>query len=105
MEVRGAPTLHGTLSFRVGVEALSVAVEWKIDRAAHQDPAGATLCLPLYFARAREILGAAWGPHLRVDLPGDSGKLVFDTPPLSNRRKNPVEGHEDSRPSGRYAHA
>ncbi|HEX2613191.1 MAG TPA: hypothetical protein VHO02_06340 [Fibrobacteria bacterium] len=109
LEVNGAPTLHGTLSFRVEVQALSLAVEWKVGRAAHQDPAGATLCLPLYFARAREIAGAAWGPHLRIDLPGDSGRLVFDTPPLSNheanREKNPIDGHEDGRPSGRYAHA
>jgi hypothetical protein len=80
MGVDDAPTLHGTVSFQVALAEDSLAVEWSCRRRPHQDPAPLTLCLPLALGRSLRAAGQAYGPHLRLRLPGDSGRLLLEKP-------------------------
>jgi hypothetical protein len=94
-----APTLHGTVSYRIKAGARAIAVEWTCRREPHQDRADFVLCLPLSFGRALGIPGEAYGPHLRVALAGDTGRLFFEAPPAQGER-GPVSTY-----IGRMSHA
>ena len=75
LEVRRAPTLHGTVdcAFRQGPE--SATFTWSIRRQPHQDSAPARLVIPadrgLLPGPEAERRGRAW----HIPLPGDAGSL------------------------------
>ncbi len=70
-----APTSQGTATFHVEVSDEAVRVDWNVSRKPHQETGGLVLCLPLRFGRSLGIPGEAWGPHLRIRLPVNSGQL------------------------------
>jgi len=84
--VADAPTLHGTVTWRAtwtagdqGRHALEIS--WNCRRAPHQDAGALVLCLPLALGRSlvipSQVATEAYGPHLRVRLAGDTGRLAF----------------------------
>ena len=99
LAVEGAPTLHGTVAFRLTVGVDALALDWTCTRRAHQDPADLFLCLPLGRARALGLRGDAHGPHLRLRLRGDSGRMFHETVPPSGGDA------AYSAPEGRILHA
>lgn len=76
--VTDAPTLHGTVSYRVRSDAAGLEVAWNCRRAPHQDPAVFLLCLP------------AENPPVRLS--GDAGRLFRPHPesPRTTPLKPPV---------------
>ncbi len=63
--VTDAPTLHGTVSYRIQVEPEGLKVKWSCRRQVHQDPATIVLCMP------------AASPQKRVRLEGDAGQIFI----------------------------
>jgi hypothetical protein len=79
LSARGAPTLHGEVSFRAEIggarDPHSLTFEWNCVRKPHQDPADLVLCLPLKFGLNLGFFGEARDAQLRVRLPDISGRL------------------------------
>ena len=78
MQVTSAPSLHGTISYRVEIGERSIAFNWSLSRKAHQEQGDIVLCLPLPFARTLGIPGKPHGPHLRITLSEDSGRRLYE---------------------------
>ncbi len=97
--VTGAPTLHGTITYRMtwGTEHTDgdnlfggekenarkvLIIEWACQRKPHQDAGTIVFCLPLSLGRSLIIpteICEAYGPHLRVRLAGAAGRMVFSS--------------------------
>lgn len=75
LEVRRAPTLHGTVDFAVRMGPEGVAISWKLKRAGHQDPAPVRIALPVSLdivpGRFADRRGSRW----LIPLAGDSGTM------------------------------
>ncbi len=91
VEVSSAPTLHGTVSLHLEVGEHSLSFNWNISRKPHQDFGELILCLPLSFARSLGIQGETVGPHMRIALPEESGRRVYE-PAARNLRAPSLQG-------------
>lgn len=78
MGATDAPSVHGGVSFKMEIGARTLTLAWTVRRRPHQESGDLFLCLPVALAGAFAISGRVHGPHLRLQLPGNSGTRIYE---------------------------